>query len=139
MIQLPYKLLAGIVGGALVLVGWLLTWQALQTARAEIKVYQINETRFMETIAKCQGNREAFEEKLAGVAEAIEKVAGKEVQLQGALDDAVRRSREIAEARADLERLREEHTDLVNRAIPLDECQTYEMVLAAFAGGSHVQ
>lgn len=139
MIQLPYKLLAGIIGGALVLVGWLVTWQSLQTAKAEIKAYQINETRFMETIASCQGNRELFEEKLDLVAADIAVVAASKERLQGAVDDVGLRAREIAAARGALERLRGEHEDLVNRAVPLDTCQTYEMVLVALAGGSHVQ
>jgi len=139
MIQLPYKLLAGIIGGALVLVGWLVTWQSLQTAKAEIKAYQINETRFMETIAACQGNRELFEEKLDLVAADIAVVAASKERLQGAVDDVGLRAKEIAAARGALERLRGEHADLVNRAIPLDTCQTYEMVLVALAGGSHVQ
>ena len=139
MIQLPYKLLAGIIGGALVLVGWLVTWQSLQTAKAEIRAYQINETRFMETIAACQGNREAFEAKLAEVAANIEVVAASKERLQGAIDDAGARAREIAAAQGELERLRAEHQQLVERAVSLDECQTYEMVLVALAGGSHEQ
>jgi hypothetical protein len=49
------------------------------------------------------------------------------------------RTREIAEAREELDRLKIEHADLVERAVPLDTCQTYELVLAAIAGGSHEQ
>jgi hypothetical protein len=139
MIQLPYKLLAGIVGGFLVLVGWLLTWQSLQTANAKIDAYKINEIRFMETIASCQGNREALEEKLDLVAADISIVAASKERLQGAVDDVGLRAREIAAARGELKRLEAEHSDLVNRAVPLDACQTYEMVLVALAGGSHVQ
>ena len=139
MIQLPYKLLAGIVGGFLVLIGWLLTWQSLQTANAKIEGYKINETRFMETIAACQGNREAFEAKLAEVAADIEIVAASKERLQGAVDDAGARAREIAAARSELERLRTKHQQLVERAVSLNECQTYEMVLVALAGGSHDQ
>jgi len=139
MIQLPYKLLAGIVGGFLVLIGWLLTWQSLQTANAKIEGYKINEIRFMETIAACQGNREAFEAKLAEVAADIEIVAASKERLQGAVDDAGARAREIAAARSELERLRTEHQQLVERAVSLNECQTYEMVLVALAGGSHDQ
>jgi len=139
MIQLPYKLLIG--GGVLlaILVGWFATWQSLKTARAETVAAETREARAVEITLQCQANRAAFEEKLDGVVEDVREMASKEARMQGAIDAASIRTREIAAAREALERLRAEHGALVERAVPLDACQTYEMVLAAIAGGPDVQ
>jgi len=139
MIQLPYKLLAGIGLSLAILIGWFVTWQNLQVAKARVVASEEREARAVQITLGCQANREAFEEKFDQIAEDINAVATKEARMQGAIDAVSSRTREIAAARAELDRLKTEHEALVERAIPLDACQTFELVLAAIAGGPHEQ
>lgn len=139
MIQLPYRLIVSIVIAVGVAFGWYATWQSLKVAEANLSAAKEREVRWQETVAECQANRAAFEEKIDQVIAEVNKVAAQKERLQGAIDNAGLRAREIAEARGALERLRAEHSALVDRAVPLTACQTYELVLAAFGGGSHVQ
>jgi len=131
-----------IVGGGVllaILLGWFTTWQSLKVARAETVAAAEREARAVQITLDCQANRAAFEEKLDGIVENVNLIASKKDRMQGALDAASIRTKEIAAARDALERLESEHAALVERAVPLDACQTYEMVLAAIAGGPHVQ
>lgn len=139
MIKVPWHLIVG--GGVLlaILIGWFVTYQNLQVANAKVIAAEEREARAVEITLDCQANREAFEVRFDTIAESIDKIATKEARMQGAIDAASIRTREIAEARSELARLRTEHQALVDRAVPLDACQTYELVLAAIAGGSHVQ
>jgi hypothetical protein len=139
MIKLPYGLIAGGVGLLAILLGWFVTWQRLEVAQANVEASVEREARAVQITFDCQANRTAIEERLDEVAEDINKLATKEARMQGAIDAASIRTREIAKARAALERLEAEHEDLVARAVPLDACQTYEIVLAAIAGDSHEQ
>lgn len=139
MIQLPYRALISAVVAIGVLFGWYATWQSLKVAKANLSAAQEREIRWKETVDACQANRAAFEEKIDQVIAEVNRVAAQKERLQGAIDNAGIRAREIAEARDALERLRAEHSALVDRAVPLTACQTFEMVLAAFGGGSHVQ
>ena len=137
MIQLPYKFL--VAGGILlaILIGWFVTYQKLQTEKAKCIAAEEREARAVEITLDCQSNREAIEARLDEVLGAVDLIAEKEANMQGAIEAASIRTREIAEARAELQRLRTEHQALVDRAVPLDACQTYELVLAAIAGGPH--
>ena len=139
MIKLPYGLIAG--GGVLlaILIGWFVTWQRLEVANSKVEASVAREAMAVQITLDCQANRGAIEARLDEVAEDINKLATKEARMQGAIDAASIRTREIAEARAALEQLEAEHEDLVARAVPLDACQTYEIVLAAIAGVSHEQ
>jgi hypothetical protein len=118
--------------------GWRLG-KANVKLKAEIRIERANADSWSEALTICQSNREAFEVKFDEVADGINKIVLKEARMQGAIDAASIRTREIAKARAALERLEAEHEDLVARAVPLDACQTYEIVLAAIAGDSHEQ
>ncbi len=142
----PYlvKLLVGVgIIGMLFGAGWKVNGWRLGKAnvklKSELKIEQVNADAWSKALVKCQENRGTIEAKLDGVVEDVNKIAAKKDRMQGALDAASIRTREIAEARAALEQLEREHEDLVARAVPLDACQTFEMVLAAIAGGSHEQ
>jgi chromosome segregation ATPase len=139
MIQLPYKLIAGGAILLAILIGWFTTAQRLKVANANLAAAAEREARWQETTLACQANRAAIEKRFDAVVAKINEIAAQKERLQGALDSAGVSAREIAKARDALERLQAEHEDLVNRAVPLDACQTYELVLAAFGGGSHVQ
>ena len=118
--------------------GWRLG-KANVKLKAELRIERANADAWSEALTLCQSNRAAFEEKFDAVAADIENIASKEAKMQGAIDAASIRTREIAKARAALEQLQVEHEDLVARAVPLDACQTFELVLAAIAGGPHEQ
>lgn len=137
MIQLPYKLIAGLVLAVAVLLGWFITYQSLRVAKADLAASEEREARLTEVISACQANRHAIEERLDQVVGRVAEIAAQRERLQGAIDNAGVRAREISEARDALARLQAEHDALVNRAVPLTACQTFEMVLAAFAGGSY--
>lgn len=137
MIQLPYKLIAGAVIVLGVFFGWFATWQSLRVAKANLSAAAEREIRWQETVTACQSNRAAFEERFDQIIAQVDAIAAQRERLQGAVDNAGLRAREIAEARGALERLRAEHEALVDRAVPLTACQTYEMVLVALAGGAH--
>ena len=135
MIQLPYKALISAVVAIGVLFGWYATWQSLRVAKANLEAAAEREVRWQETVAECQMNRQAFEERFDEIVSSVNAVAAQRERLQGAVDNAGLRAREIAEARDALARLRAEHDALVDRAVPLTACQTYEMVLVALSGG----
>ena len=142
----PYliKLLVGVgIVGMIFSGGWTVNGWRLGKAnvklKGELKIERANADAWSESLVKCQENRGAIEAKLDGVVEDVNRIAAKKDRMQGALDAASIRTIEIAEARAALEQLEREHEDLVARAVPLDACQTFEMVLAAIAGGSHEQ
>ena len=134
MIKLPYGLIAGGIGLLAILMGWFVTWQRLEVAQAKVEASAEREARAVEIVLDCQANRTVIEERLDEVVASMNLIATKEARMQGAIDAVSASTREIAEARDELDRLRAEHADLVERAIPLNACQTFEMVLAAFAG-----
>ncbi len=142
----PYlvKMLVGVgIVGMIFGSGWKVNGWRLGKAnvklKADLRIERANADAWSEALTLCQSNRAAFEEKFDAVAADIENIASKEARMQGAIDAASIRTREIAKARAALERLQVEHEDLVARAVPLDACQTFELVLAAIAGGPHEQ
>ena len=137
MIKLPYGMIAGGAAILLILLGWFVTWQRLEVAQAKVEASAEREARAVQITLDCQANRDVIEDRLDKISSDIDAIATKEARMQGAIDAVSASTREIAEARAELDRLRAEHADLVERAIPLDACQTFELVLAAFAGGSH--
>ena len=134
----PIVLVAAIFGAGWTVNGWRMG-KANVKLKGELKIERANADAWSEALTLCQSNRAAFEEKFDAVAADIEDIASKEAKMQGAIDAASIRTREIAKARAALELLQVEHEDLVARAVPLDACQTFELVLAALAGGPHVQ
>lgn len=134
----PIFLVAAIFGAGWTVNGWRMG-KANVKLKSEIHELELREEKFLETISECQMNREAFEARFDEIANNVSTIASKGIRMQGAIDAASIRTREIAEARAALEDLQAEHEDLVARAVPLDACQTYELVLAAIAGGPHEQ
>ena len=134
----PIFLVAAIFGAGWTVNGWRMG-KANVKLKSEIHELELREEKFLETISECQMNREAFEARFDEIANNVSTIASKGIRMQGAIDAASIRTREIAEARAALEDIQAEHEDLVARAVPLDACQTYELVLAAIAGGPHEQ
>jgi len=127
------------LGGVAVIglcVAWMLITRAqLSAARSEIKAKD-ELISVMETRAKVQEeNVETLEQALvdqnALVLEAA--VKGREAQEAQALAD--QNARKLAAARKRLEALQTEHEALLARAVGLDACQTYELVLRSFAEG----
>jgi hypothetical protein len=131
-------IVGGLFGAGWTVNGWRLG-KANVKLKAELKIERVNADAWSEALVLCQSNRASFEEKLDAVVADVNEMASKGVRMQGAIDAASIRTREIAEAREALDRLEREHEDLVARAVPLDTCQTFELVLAAIAGGSHEQ
>lgn len=107
--------------------------------QSRITQYEDSEARHIQSVFDCQMNRTAIEDALDKVVESVNVIASKKDRMQGALDAASIRTREIAEARAALERLEIEHAAFLNRTADMTTCQTYEEVLVAIAGGSHEQ
>ena len=128
---------------AIFLSGWTVNGWRLGKAnvklKADIQQYKDSEARHIDAVLKCQMNRALFEEKLDTIVSEIVLIASKKDRMQGAIDAISIQTRETAEARAELERLGIEHAAFVNRTADMTTCQTYEVVLAAIAGGTHEQ
>ena len=128
---------------ALFFAGWTVNGWRLGKAnvklKAEIQQYKDSEERHIQAVLDCQVNRALFEEKLDTIVSEIVLISSKKDRMQGAIDAISIQTRETAEARAELERLGIEHAAFVNRTADMTTCQTYEVVLAAIAGGPHVQ
>lgn len=128
---------------AIFLSGWTVNGWRLGKAnvklKAEIQQYEDSEARHIQNVFDCQMNRALFEEKLDTIVSEIVLIASKKDRMQGAIDAVSSQTLEIAEARAELERLGIEHAAFVNRTADMTTCQTYELVLAAIAGGTHEQ
>ncbi|MHC4371001.1 MAG: hypothetical protein ACYSW8_25610 [Planctomycetota bacterium] len=134
----PIFLIAAIFGAGWTVNGWRMG-KANVKLKGEITELELREDQFRETISECQLNREAFETRFDEIAADVNTIASNGIRMQGAIDAASIRTKEIAEAREKLAQLELEHAALVERAIPLNACQTFEMVLAAIAGGPHEQ
>jgi len=107
--------------------------------QSRITEYETSEARHIQTVLDCQMNRALFEQKLDQIVLDVALIASKKDRMQGALDAISIQTLETAEARAELERLGIEHAAFVNRTADMTTCQTYELVLAAIAGGTHEQ
>lgn len=126
-----------IVGGGLIValvIALVITGQGCQTARAKLEAAELREQNWKEEQKRCEENKEKLHDALADVDAKITEISDLTTRLQGSEATAHRIALELAAANTERASIASEYADLRARAVDLNTCQTYELVLAALAG-----
>jgi len=136
MFKLPVGWLIGGGVGAALLILLTISSFALKATKAELALALERETRWVEQQTLCEENQTKLEVALAEVTAKSEENVILTARLQGSTDATHGQALELAKATLALDALDKKYKNLSTRAVDLDVCQTYELALAALAGGT---
>ena len=136
MIRLPWGIIAAIAAGLMVTVTLAIMALRLQTVNAKLEASELREKGWIEEQARCKENEIALTEAAAESMAQAQEIVILQATLQGSSDATHEQAVERARAEAELRTVEEKYANLSTRAVDMDVCQTYELALAALAGGT---
>lgn len=136
MIKLPWGIIAGGVGVLGLIIAVIVLVAKLDAAQAKLDLAIEREARWEEQQLICEENQKKLTDALVDVEEKKQEIVILEARLQGETDAKHDQALEIAKAEVELDELSRRYQNLSTRAVDMDVCQTFELALAALAGGT---
>ena len=136
MIKLPWGMIAGGVGILALVIALFVSMQNTRLAKAKLEAAVLRENVWIEEQARCKENEVALTEAAAESMALAQEIVILQATLQGSADATHKQAVERARAEAELRTVEEKYANLSTRAVDMDVCQTYELALAALAGGA---